>query len=579
MFALPRSSWDDYDRGEISAGGGVWARSAKSVTVSPQAAARLGLDPAPEALTPDELVRAILLAPVDMIWNGGIGTFVKATSEDNAAAGDKANDGVRVDAADLRARVVVEGGNLGLTQLGRIEFAMAGGKVNTDAIDNSAGVDASDHEVNIKIALDRAVAAGELGSEGRNDLLREMTDEVAALVLRDNYEQNVALANAAAQAPSLLNVHARYIRRLVAEGRLDRAVEFLPSDRVIAERRQAGLGLVVPELAVLMAFVKNELAADLVASDLPDDPESLGELLGYFPAPVRTRFGDRIEEHPLRREIVATRIANRVVNRAGTTFVERQREELGAGSAAIARAHGAAWAVYDMEEHWRAIEEMDPRMAPQVQTDMRLEGRRLVDRGAGWMLRHRPGAGLVEVIGEMAEPVRRAVRLLPATLRGAERAAHDERLAALLEAGVPADLAAASARMPAASAALDIVDVALRTGRAVEEVAGVYHDLSDRLVLARLRARIDALPRDDRWHTLARSALRQELLASQAAITAAVLAHGGPGAAPENRVAAWSRAHDAAVARTRATLDAIGEDGVFDFATLSVATRAVRELA
>jgi len=406
-----------------------------------------------------------------------------------------------------------------------------------------------------------------------------MTDEVAALVLRDNYEQNVALANAAAQAAPLLNVHARHMRRLEGEGHLDRAVEFLPSDRVIAERRRAGIGLVVPELAVLMAYAKIDFAADLVASDLPDDPESLGELLGYFPAPVRTGFAEQIEEHPLRREIVATRIANRVVNRAGITYLVRQREEVGAGSAAIARAHGASWALYDMEEHWRAIEDMEPRVAPQVQTDMRLEGRRLVERGAGWMLRNRPGAGLVEVIGEMAEPVRRAVRLLPAPLRGVERAAYDDRLAGLLGAGVPSALAAASARMQAAAAALDIVDIALRTGRPVEQVSGIYHELSARLLLARLRVRIDELPRDDRWHTLARAALRQELLASHAAIAAAVLGHAGPDTAPAERVAAWTRANEGAVARTLATLDAIGADGVFDFATLSVATRAVGELA
>ena len=330
LFALPRSSWADYDRSLISAGGGVWPRSAKSVPLSPQARAVLGIDDAVLALSPDELISRILTAPVDLLWNGGVGTYVKASSEPQTACGDRSNEAVRVNASQLRARVVAEGGNLGLTQAARIEFALGGGLVDTDFIDNSAGVDTSDHEVNIKILLDRAVRDGEITRGTRNRLLQEMTDEVAALVLRHNYLQNMALATARAQAPQMLHVHARYLRMLERDKRLRRGQDAVPGEKEIAERRSAGKGLTNPELALLLAHTKIAAGEDVLASGLADDPYLRRELTGYFPAPLRASQAGRMRSHPLRHEIITTSVVNEMVDTSGTTFAFRLNEETGA---------------------------------------------------------------------------------------------------------------------------------------------------------------------------------------------------------------------------------------------------------
>ena len=317
LFALPRSSWADYDQALISPGGGVWPRSVKSVPVSPQARTALGIDAAVSALSPDELISAILAAPVDLLWNGGIGTYVKASSESNADVGDRSNDAVRIDATRLRARVVGEGGNLGFTQAARIEYSLGGGLMNTDFIDNSAGVDTSDHEVNIKILLADAIRDGAIPASGRHELLNEMTDEVASLVLRHNYGQNMALAVARAQAPSLLHVHARYLRKLTRDKRLNPEQDVLPGEREIAERRSSGGGLTNPELALLLAHTKIWAAEDVLASSLPDDPYLRRVLDAYFPAPMRARFADRMDAHPLRREIITTSVVNEMIDTSG----------------------------------------------------------------------------------------------------------------------------------------------------------------------------------------------------------------------------------------------------------------------
>src|SRR5581483_2005321 len=322
LFELPRSSWADYDPELISSGGGVFPRTAKLIPLSPEV--REALDVDAEAMRPADLIKAVLRAPVDLLWNGGIGTYVKASNETHADVGDKANDAVRIDAAELRARVVGEGGNLGFTQRGRIEFALAGGRINTDAIDNSGGVDCSDHEVNIKILLDTVVADGELTVRQRDRLLAEMTGEVSAMVLRDNYDQTGALAVARAQAAAMVDVHARYLRKLENEGNLDRAIEFLPSDEVLAQRRSAGTGLTSPEFAVLLAYTKLDVSSRLLASDVPEDPWLGREFAADFPAPLRDdRFAAAMSRHPLKREIIASRITNLFIDRAGTSFVHR----------------------------------------------------------------------------------------------------------------------------------------------------------------------------------------------------------------------------------------------------------------
>src|SRR5919112_295353 len=453
LFDLPRSSWADYDPALISPGGGVWPRTAKAIPVSEPMRAALGLPGDVDTLSPVELIRAVLLAPVDLLFNGGIGTYVKASTESALDVGDKANDAVRVDGRDLRGRVVGEGGNLGLTQRGRVEYALGGGRVNTDAIDNSAGVDTSDHEVNIKIALDRVVEAGELDAGGRAALLGEMTDEVAAAVLTDNHAQNATLAVEVASARSLLDAHARFLRALERSGRLLRSVEFLPDDRQLAERRRDGHGLTGPELSVLLAYAKLETGDTVLASALPDDPALEELLVDYFPAELRRRFPAAVSGHPLRREIVATGLTNRAVNVAGVTGLFRLAEETGVPLVGVVRAHAVARAVFEVDRLWDAVRPLDNRVSATTQVELRTEATRLAERATRWLL------GLAELAAEEAAPLGAltdrfatpvaAVRAgLPSWLLGAEAAAFAERTDRLRRAGGPQAPAAAGAPAP-----------------------------------------------------------------------------------------------------------------------------------
>ena len=581
LFDLPRSSWQDYDRTLISEGGGVWSRRLKSVPVSPQMRRALGLpDPAeggPTELTPAALISAILRAPVDLLWNGGIGTYVKASHEPDAAAGDKTNDAVRVDGRDLRARVVGEGGNLGLTQAGRVEYALHGGpqgdggKVNTDAIDNSAGVDTSDHEVNLKILLDRRVAAGDLSGEERNDLLGEMTDAVAELVLRDNEEQNLALANAAAHAPSLLHVHEDWMRRLEERGVLDREVEGLPSHAEVRRRLESGGALTAPEHAVLMSWTKIELARELIETELPDDPYVSRRLAGYFPALLRDRFGDAFPQlaqaHPLRREIVVTQVVNDVVNHAGKTFWPRLAAETGASPAELVRSSFVAGDVYDADTLRDEIRALDHRIDAEVQTRMRVDVRTLVERVTRWLVAHAPSRGWSgdEAVARFREPVQAVLQRLPSLLGGAELAAYDARRGRLVEAGVPDGLAARVATLPAAYVLVGVVDVALREGLDPVEVTAAHLALGERLGLPTVLARIVALPRDDVWESMARASIREDLHAVHLGLTAKSL-----------HDPAWVDSPE--VAEATETLGRIVADERADLARLSVGLRVVRGL-
>lgn len=355
LFEIPRSSWADYNPALIGTGGGVWERTRKSIPISNQARAALGLPGHVTELTPPELIRAILRAPVDLLWNGGIGTYIKARSESHADVGDKSNDTVRVEGADLRVRVVGEGGNLGVTQLGRIEYARNGGKINTDAIDNSAGVDCSDHEVNIKILLDSMVTSGDLPVEDRNPLLASMTDDVAELVLSDNIDQNSVLGLERASAPALLGVHQRLIAALERERRIDRVLDALPDDTEMDQRRTDGEGLSSPELSQLLAHVKLALVDDLLDTDLPDSDTFATRLPDYFPRALRTKFRAGIKAHPLRRQIVATILANDTVDNGGVTFVFRLCEETGASSTDAVRAFAAVTEIFGLRGIWDRI--------------------------------------------------------------------------------------------------------------------------------------------------------------------------------------------------------------------------------
>ena len=388
MFALPRSSWDDYDRSVISEGGGVWPRTQKSVPIGPEIRAALGLPEDVHKLSPPELIAAILRAPVDLLWNGGIGTYVKASTETHADAGDKANDAVRANGNELRAKVVGEGGNLGLTQRGRIEFARAGGKINTDAIDNSAGVDCSDHEVNIKILLDRLVNAGELDREDRNTVLAEMTDEVAELVLQDNRGQNEVLGVSRMHAGGMVSVHARLVAELVARNGLNRKLEVLPDQAGFDALEAAGSGLSSPELCTLLAHIKLDLTEQVLASDLPDVSAFATRLPEYFPGPLRERFPKAVTAHPLRREIVSTQLVNEMVDGAGLTYAFRLGEEISADAADAFRAYTVTTAVYDLPALWATQRALD--VPTDVSDAMVLNARRLLDRASRWFLINRP---------------------------------------------------------------------------------------------------------------------------------------------------------------------------------------------
>ncbi|MFC5826863.1 NAD-glutamate dehydrogenase [Nonomuraea insulae] len=579
LFELPRSSWEDYDTTLISAGGGIFPRTAKSIQITPQIREALDIPAGVVSMAPNDLISAILRAPVDLLWNGGIGTYVKASAESNADVGDKANDGLRVNASDLRCKVIGEGGNLGFTQLARIEFALNGGLVDTDFIDNSAGVDTSDHEVNIKILLDQVVRDGELTDKQRNQVFTSMTDEVADLVLRDNYQQNVVLSAARAQAVEMLHIHARYLRKLERDGLVNRELEFLPSDKTLAERRQARLGLTAPEFSVLLAYTKLVADAELLGSDLPDDPYLASWLVSYFPSDLRERFRTYMDEHPLRREIITTCVVNELVNSAGTTFMFRFGEETGASTPDIVRAYLVAREVFDLPSFYRAVEALDNQVDTKTQIAMLLEARKLAERGARWLLvNRRPPLDLAGSVSFFMKSVNSLIAHLPKLLTGPDAAAYEERRDAFAARGVPLELAERAAAMVPAYSTLDLVEVASLTGRPVNEVAEVYFDLADRLQLARLRERIISLPRDNRWNSIARSALRDDLYAAHASLTRDVLAHSKPGLPPEERLARWTEANSAAVSRARQTLSEIWESDNFDLATLSVALRAIRTL-
>jgi glutamate dehydrogenase len=584
LFGLQRSSWADYNRSRISAGGGVWPRTAKSIPISAPMRAALGLADGVTSLSPVDLIRAILLAPVDLLFNGGIGTYVKASTESALDVGDKANDAVRVDGAQLRVRVVGEGGNLGLTQRGRVEYALTGGRVNTDAIDNSAGVDTSDHEVNIKIALNRVVDAGKLEPDARAALLGEMADDVALAVLSNNHAQNATLAVEVTSTRSLLDAHERFIRSLERSGRLLRSVEALPDDRQLAERRRDGQALTSPELSVLLAYAKLQTDSEVLHSALPDDPALEELLVDYFPAALRKRFPAAITGHPLRREIIATALTNRAVNIAGVTGLFRLTQETGGPLARVVLAHTVARSVFDVDRLWDAVRPLDNVVSATTQVELRTEATRLAERTARWILRQpelaeETAPSIAEVRDRFAVPVAAVRAGLPRWLLGGEAEAYAERATRLQEAGVPAALAAEIAAAPLLPAALDLAVVSERTGAPVALAGQVMQCLAERLGLAPLRELVIALPRDRRWPSMARASLRDDLAMEQASLTGDVLslrtADTDP---PDKLVAAWAEGWDITQARSAAQLADISAGDRHELAELLVAVRTLRGL-
>ncbi|HWD23797.1 MAG TPA: NAD-glutamate dehydrogenase [Burkholderiales bacterium] len=578
LFRLPRSSWADYDAKQISQGGGVFPRSAKSVSLSPEIRKALCVDA--ELLTPNELISAILKAPVDLLYNGGIGTYVKARRQSHAEVGDRANDAVRVNGAELRCRVVAEGGNLGFTQLGRVEYALAGGRINTDAIDNSAGVDCSDHEVNIKILLDALVREGELTGRQRNKLLSDMTEEVAALVLRDNYFQTQSLSVSGAAAPALLDTQERFIKSLERSGRLNRALEFLPGDEEFAERRAAKLGLTAPERAVLLAYSKIALYDEILHSDVPEEPFIATALERYFPQALRGRFAAQIRAHPLRREIIATHVTNSTINRVGSTFVHRMREETGATAPDVVRAYLVVREVFGMVELWRAVEALDYKVPDRTQTAILIDAGRLIVRATLWFLRNRAHlADLSRSIEHFRAGAERLAALLPGILPALDETAFRAAAGRLEKDAVPELLAARAAGFDAMFNALDIVEVADALSRDIEAVARLHFALAGELDFPWLRACIGTLSAETHWQTLAKAALRDDLASMLRALSADALRAGAASSDPAALIGAWKSRNSVLYERFRQVLTELRASGAADLAMLSVAMRELRNLS
>ena len=578
MFNLPRSSWGDYNAALISQGGGIYPRTAKSIPISPEVKQALSIEA--DELTPTELIHALLQAPVDLLYNGGIGTYVKATRETHAQAGDRANDAVRVNGNELRCKVFAEGGNLGCTQLGRVEYALNGGRINTDAIDNSAGVSTSDHEVNIKILLSLVMAAGELTEKQRNTLLAEMTDEVAVHVLRDNYSQTQWLSISGRQAFEQLDAQQRFIRYLEKAGRLNRKIEFLPSNEEIAERRAKQLGLTSPERAVLLAYSKIWLFDELLASPLPDDPWVATALTRYFPKALRERYAAYMPKHPLRREIIATHVTNSMLNRVGGTFVHQLMETTGFSPAEIVRAYLLAREVFRVVPLWLEIEALDNQVSDEIQAELVTEVARVLTRATAWFLRSRRlGEDMAITIDDFGKGIEALADALLNVIDPTERAQLDAHAAHYKERGVPETLALRVVCRTPLFAALDITEVASASQHPVEHVARVYFDLATKLDLPALREQIAQLPGDQHWQALARGAMLDDLTGMQRTITGEVLNGHHAGADADALVSAWQTRNQRALERTQQLLAELKNATAMDASMLSVALRELRHLA
>jgi glutamate dehydrogenase len=578
LFALPRSSWTDYDAKLISEGGGIFERKAKSVAVTPEMKACFAIKK--DKVTPNELIRAMLQAEVELMWFGGIGTYVKSSKESQAEVGDRTNDALRVDAKALGAKVVGEGANLAVTQLGRIEFAQHGGRVNSDAIDNSAGVDCSDHEVNIKILLGQIVQAGDMTMKQRNELLETMTDEVSELVLRDNYLQTQALSLVEALGPARLDLQAQYMKALEREGRLDRAIEFLPDEEEIAERDAAKQGLIRPELSVLLAYAKIVLYDQLLQTDLPDDPLLEQDLVAYFPKPLHEPYREAIRQHRLKREIVSTYVTNSIVNRAGPTFIHELGEKSGMAPADVARAYLVARNVFQMRDNWTAIEALDNKVPAEVQLEMQIEARQLIERTTFWFLRGLRHPIDVRSVAESFRPGITALwTSLDKVLTGTERAKVENRAKALAKKGVPEKLAERVAAFDTMASGCDIVRLAGGKARDMKATAALYFSLGKRFGLDWLREQAETLGVGDYWNDLAATALIEDLYGHQYQLCQNVLEAAGetPGAA-EAVAEAWTEARRSMVDRLSWLLDELRAQESVDLAMLAVANRQIRAL-
>ena len=577
MFNLPRSSWADYDRKKISKGGGIFARSEKSIKLTPEIKKAFGITA--DSLSPAELMQAMLKSKIDLLYFGGIGTYIKASTETHEEIGDRANEAIRIDGIEVQATVIGEGANLGMTQKGRIEYAQKGGRLNTDAIDNSAGVDTSDHEVNIKILLRKAVDKGSLSLEARNKLLASMTDEVARLVLRDNYMQTQALTLAEARAPELLPIHVRCMHAMEKSGLLNRDVEFLPHSPEIAERQRTGKGLTRPELAVMLAYSKIALYQQILDSNLPDDEFLRGDLINYFPKALRDKYENDIEQHQLRREIIATVLTNSMINRAGSHFMQEMDERTGKMPTEIARAYIVAREVFDLRSAWKEIEALDNKVPARAQIDMLLTINETLGYAVQWFLNE---IKLPPKLAPVIETYREGIGQLAAWLgtRPPEINGRCKKTQADLTAqGVPAALAYRIAYMPLLGTALDLTQLAADAKIGIDKIAGIFFGLGQKLGLDWLIDRARAFVADTPWQREAVAAIIEDLSDSQRGLTGLVLKGGkgkkGKGADELN---AWLEQNAARIEHYNNLVAEWRNVGAVDVAMLTLASRHLAAL-
>jgi len=578
LFDLPRSSWADYDAKLISAGGGIFLRSAKSIAISPQMKERF--DISADKLAPNELLNALLKAPVDLLWNGGIGTYVKSSKESHADVGDKANDLLRVDGRELRAKVVGEGGNLGMTQLGRVEYGLNGGKSNTDFIDNAGGVDCSDHEVNIKILLGEIVGAGDMTGKQRNKLLVEMTDAVGGLVLGNNYKQTQALSLAERRARERVGEYKRLMSALEAAGKLDRALEFLPTDDELNERAANGLGLTRPELSVLISYSKIDLKESLLKSLVPDDEYLAREMETAFPPLLAKKFGEPMRRHRLKREIVSTQIANDLVNHMGITFVQRLKESTGMSAANVAGAYVIVRDLFRLPHWWQQIEALDYQVPAELQLQLMDELMRLGRRATRWFLRSRRNElDAARDVAHFAPRIEALVGRLDELLEGPAREQWLARFQGYVEAGVPEELARVVAGTSHLYTLLPIIEASDVTGQEPDRVAAAYFAIGGSLELSWYLQQITSLPVENNWQALAREAFRDDLDWQQRAITVSVLQMAEGPADIEERVGVWLDQHRRLVDRWKVMLGELRAATNTDYAMYAVANRELMDLA
>jgi len=573
LFALPRSGWNDYDAKLISKGGGVFERSAKSITLTPEMRSALGTD-ATKA-TPDELMRIILKAPVDLLWNGGIGTYVKAASETHEQVGDRANNAVRVNGAELRCKIVGEGGNLGFTQRGRIEYARTGGRINTDAIDNSGGVDCSDHEVNIKIALNAALQAGKTTRTKRDALLKKMTDEVAHLVLIDNKLQTQAISIAELQGTAILEPAEQLITTLEGTGILNREVEFLPDARSFGELRASKSGLTRPEIAVLLAYAKMSLSLELKESTLLDAPYFEQDLLRYFPDAMEKPYIEDIRRHRLRREIVATMITNSIVNRTGFSFAHSLMRATGLGAGDIAQAYVATRDAFALRALWKDIEALDGKVDAVLQSRLFSMVNGFIEHSCRWFLQHVPQPmDMNKVMGAYAEGIALVEKNAESFMTDTLRKAYDKGTDQLVMQGVPKAVATRIAKLEILSSACDIIDIARETKLPIPQVGKLYFELGAALRLGWLRRSAGELQAENYWQQLAIKSLVQELYQAQRRFTHEIIARYGKqkGHAGEH----WAQAAAGPMARYQNFIEELRTQQSLDYPMLIVALRQVQ---